>query len=41
MFSMLQKTVVIIISENLEDHSMRLEIINDESLSFSIDVNRN
>ena len=41
MFSILQKTVVIIISENLEDHSIRPEIINDDSLSFSIDVNRN
>ena len=41
MFSILQKTVVIIISENLEDHSIRAEIINDESISLSINVNRN
>lgn len=33
--------VFIIISGNLKDHSIRAEITNDESISFSIDVNGN
>ena len=34
-------SVSIIISENLKDHSIRAEIMNDESISFSTDVNGN
>ena len=34
-------SVFIIISENLKDHSIRAEILTDESISFSIDFNGN